>query len=796
MNLTIKVAKNELRNLFYSPIAWFLAIAFFVQCGVEYTKLLGQYASLQEEGGRSLDEVRDLTNAIFTSRNGLFSAIIQNLYLYIPLLTMGLISREINIGTLSLLYSSPVKIREIVFGKYLAMLCYNLMLVLIIGIFLFAGVLDIKSVDVGILLSAAFGFYLLLATYSAIGLFMSSLISYQIVSAVSTFVMIGILSRIGTLWQGIDFVRDITYFLSISGRAENMLHGLISTKDVIYFVLIIFIFLGLSISKLQFGREVRAWFVKAGRYALIVGFALVIGYITSSPALIVYWDTSATKSNTLTPTTQKILDQFGSAPLEITVYSNYLDGFGWYGLPEQRNLIYSLWEPYLRFKPGIKFNFVNYYDRPLALEYSIFKSYPGKTMAQIVAKRAKADDIDTSIFKTPEQIQKSIDLKPELNRFVMQVRYKNRSTFLRVFDDQLIWPSEYEVSAAFKRLLQADMPKIGFITGDGERSSKRRGDRDYRNTFTYKVVRAALVNQGFDVDTIDLNTQAIPSNLSILVLADPRKRLSGAAQQKITAYLTKGGNMLFAGEPGRQQLVNPLLQPLGVELAEGMLEQKSEDDPPSLVFTYLTKNGMGLSKRLSKPGADTLPVSFKGTSYLSYHETNGFTIKLLFATKPSTVTNTFALNPDLSLAGNIPAGENQESEESPNTIIPGSAQAKAKANRLTISKPERYFTAVSLEKPVGGKMQRIIVAADADFLSNAEAQRYDPRTINPFVSTALFSWLDNGRFPVDASRPDGQDDHIKVSTDRVKVLKIWYIWVLPAIALFFSSILLIRRKRK
>ncbi|NOW96010.1 Gldg family protein [Mucilaginibacter sp. SG564] len=796
MNITIKVAKNELRNLFYSPIAWFLAIAFFVQCGVEYTKLLGQYASLQEEGGRSLDEVRELTNAIFTSRNGLFPAIIQNLYLYIPLLTMGLISREINIGTISLLYSSPVKIREIVFGKYLAMLCYNLMLVLIIGVFLFAGVLDIKSVDVGILLSAAFGFYLLLATYSAIGLFMSSLISYQIVSAVSTFVMIGILSRIGTLWQGIDFVRDLTYFLSISGRAENMLHGLISTKDVIYFVLIIFIFLGLSISKLQFGREVRAWFVKAGRYALIVGLALFIGYVTSSPALIAYWDTSANKSNTLTPVTQKILNQFGSEPLEITVYSNYLDGYGWYGLPEQRKLIYSLWEPYIRFKPDIKFNFVNYYDRPLALQYSIFKSYPGKTMSQIVAKRAKADDIDTLIFKTPEQIQKIIDLKPELNRFVMQVKYKNRSTFLRVFDDQLIWPSEYEASAAFKRLLQADMPKIGFITGDGERNSKRRGDRDYRNTFTYKVVRSALVNQGFDVDTIDLNTQQIPSNLSILVLADPRKQLTKVAQEKIAAYMAKGGNMLFAGEPGRQQWINPLLQPLGVELADGMLEQKSEDDPPSLVFTYLTKNGIGLSKRLSSPGVDTLPISFKGTSFLKYHETSGFKVAPLFVTKPSLVTNTSAINPDLSLAGNVQPGDGQESEESPNTVIPGSAQAKAKENDLTISKPEQYFTAVSLEKLIGGKKQRIIVAADADFLSNAETQRYDPRTINPFVSSALFSWLDNGRFPIDASRPVGQDDHIKVSTDRVKVLKIWYIWVLPAIALLFSSILLIRRKRK
>jgi len=194
MKLTLKIAKAELRNLFYSPIAWFLTIAFIVECALSYTKLINQYASQQEMGGMGLNYMRQLTYNVFTSPYGLFGGIMQNLYLYIPLLTMGLISREINGGTISLLYSSPVKIREIVFGKYLAMMVYSFILLLVIGIFMAAGFFDIKSADYGMLLAAALGFYLLLCAYSAIGLFMSSLTSYQIVAAVSTFVMIGILS--------------------------------------------------------------------------------------------------------------------------------------------------------------------------------------------------------------------------------------------------------------------------------------------------------------------------------------------------------------------------------------------------------------------------------------------------------------------------------------------------------------------------------------------------------------------------------------------------------------------------
>ena len=40
MKLTFKIAKAELRNLFYSPIAWFLTIAFMVECALSYTKMI------------------------------------------------------------------------------------------------------------------------------------------------------------------------------------------------------------------------------------------------------------------------------------------------------------------------------------------------------------------------------------------------------------------------------------------------------------------------------------------------------------------------------------------------------------------------------------------------------------------------------------------------------------------------------------------------------------------------------------------------------------------------------------
>lgn len=818
MKLILKIAKAELRNLFYSPIAWFLTIAFMVECAITYTSVLNECATTQEMGGMGLQYLTQITARIFTNPyNGLFNNVMKNLYLYIPLLTMGLISREINGGTISLLYSSPVKIREIVFGKYLAMMAYSFVLLFVVGIFMVAGVLDIKAADYGMLLAAALGFYLLLCAYSAIGLFMSCLTSYQIVAAVSTFVMIGVLSYIGTLWQGIDFVRDLTYFLSLSGRTHHMLGGLITTKDVIYFLVIVYIFLGLTIYKLQSGRETKPWYVPAGRYVAIVVSALFIGYVSSLPSLIGYWDTTANQDNTLTPNAQKIIKELGNDKLVITSYSNFLDNYYWFGVPEQRNEYLGRWEPYLRFKPDIEFHYVTYYDMPLALGYNLFEGYKGKTIKQIAEQRAKASDMNMSLFETPEQIQKEIDLKPELNRYVMKLTYKGKSTFLRVFNDQMVWPSETEVSAAFKRLLQANMPVVAFVTGDEERKTGKKGDRQYKTVTTDKTFRYALINQGFDVDTISLNNQDIPDNIKALVIADPQTELSAAAMQKIQAYIAKGGNLLIAGEPGRQQMLNPLLKTLGVQMMNGMLEQESDDYAPTLVLPNLTKTAIGFAKMLDKPSVDTLPVSMNGVAGLSYHDTSGFSIKPLLITKAGPVSNTMKRNPDLDLVNSkdnadantgggmhaVAMGGGGYVTATPvrvsrgaRIITGGAGMHKTGTSLKSSASGIAYTTAVALTRQINGKEQRIVISGDADFLSNSELGRYEPKVSNFYFSTALFSWLNYGQFPIDTSRPDAKDNRVTVSTDHVSFLKIIYIYILPGLILIFAAIFLIRRKRK
>lgn len=769
MKMIFKIAKTELRTLFYSPIAWFLMIVFLIQCGLTYVNMLDSNARTQEMGGRGLLYMADLTSRIFTGKGGLFSSVMQNLYLYIPLLTMGLISREINGGTMKLLYSSPIKVSEIIFGKFVSMMIYSLVLVSIVALFMVAGFFNIVSVDGGMLLSALLGFYLLLCAYSAIGLFMSCLTTYQVVAAVSTFVMIGILSYIGTLWQNIDFVRDLTYFLSLSGRAEHMLNGLITTKDVIYFIVIVYIFLGLSIYKLKAGRESKPAAVKVGRYVAVIASALLIGYISSVPALIGYIDTTANQNRTLTPNAQRIIHQLGDDKLEVIAYSNLMEQHGYLGLPAMRNNYLSVWEPYTRFKSNIDFKVVNYYDTA-GMDAYMLKEHPGKSVKQFGEIYASNNQTDISLFKTPEEIHKIIDLKPEKYRFVMQLKYKNKTTFLRVFDDQQMFPGETEVSAAFKRLMTAKLPKIAFLTGNLERGINKIGERDYMTQANASTFRYSLVNQGFDVDTLSLETKDIPKDISTLVIADPKTSFSAAVLLKIKQYIAKGGNLLIAGEPGKQALLNPVLEQLGVQMMEGAIVQPSKELSPELVLNQMTPTMAGFTKTVADAAKDSIVVSMPGATGLSYTAKDNFVMKplLLSDGKNSWMTKDRIVTDSAAIVFSAAKGDVKRS-------VP---------------------TAIALSRKINGKEQRIVVAGDADFMSNGELHRYNVKTANFYFNTALFSWLNYGEFPIDTSRPESADKRVKVTVAQVAMLKILFVWVLPAVLVALGAILLIRRKRQ
>ncbi|MGJ1411660.1 Gldg family protein [Sphingobacterium thalpophilum] len=779
MKLTLKIAQAELRNLFYSPVAWFISIAFLVQCAVFYTRKVEELAKYQEvlitNNALFKGWGQSVTKMIFLSTDGIFDNVFNNLYLFLPLLTMGLISREMNTGTMKLLLSSPVKIWEIVLGKFFAVLFYNMLLMAVLGIFMLSGLWSIKAVDMGLVLSALLAFYLLVNALSAIGLFMSSLSSYQIVSAVATFIIILILSRIGGVWQQYDLVRDLTYFLSINGRTDKMIAGLITTKDVFYFLLIVTMFISFAIFKLKELVENLPWHKRVLRYGAVVGIVLILGYISSRPGWIGYWDTTRDQLNTIHPNTQAVMQDFEPGePVKVTLYVNLLgDGFDRAAFEARNEYRWSMWEKYVRFKPDIQFDYVYYYDVKDD-DKSLYFQYPGKTLDEIAAITAEAANQDISRFQKPADVRKSIDLQPEGMRVVMQIAYKGRKTFLRTFTDAEFWPDEKVVSAAFKRVQQQTMPRILYSTGNLERSIYKTGERDFFLHAKNIGSRLSLINLGFDTDSIDLDKQEIPKAIAALVIADPKTTLSAVKQKRITEYLEKGGNAFLLGEPGKQDILNPILATIGAQFSPGTLVEVTPDEMPHMVLPmhafrayqiadefYDQRQQLGNAKL-----RDTLALLMPGVMEVVQTNTDkGFVETPIYHTQPR--RNAF-----------IKQG----------TLVTDSVPPKFEPKQGDVKKAS-FNTLIGLSRSINQHEQRILVAGDTDFLSTV-------RSGGGPLTVALFSWLNDNRFPIYTPRNNPKDTYLNISASMAELQTWMLLYILPVAAMLLGSIILIRRKRK
>ena len=195
MKIIYKIAKAELQSLFFSPIAWLILILYTFQTGMDFAGLVDGVMKGREMGYG----VTNGTSRFFGGWDGVLTVVQGYLYLYIPLLTMNLMSRELGSGSIKLLYSSPVTNVQIILGKYLSMLIYALVLVGILVLYVIIGAIIIKNFDYPQVLTGLLGIYFLICAYAAIGLLMSSLTSYQVVAAVGTLAVLSLLTYVDLL---------------------------------------------------------------------------------------------------------------------------------------------------------------------------------------------------------------------------------------------------------------------------------------------------------------------------------------------------------------------------------------------------------------------------------------------------------------------------------------------------------------------------------------------------------------------------------------------------------------------
>lgn len=774
MKIVLSIARTELRNMFYSPVAWFTTIIFLLVCSIFYTGTIETFANLQDSMQKNSPGWSEfhfpLTKTVFLSQ--FIVHVFNNLYYFIPLLTMGLINRDFNYGTVKLFYSSPVKLNKIIWGKYVAVMAYNMLLLSIVLIFMVIGEFNIKNLDWGHLCTILLAFYLITCTYTAIGLFMSSITNYQIVSAIATFTILFVLQKIGGIFQEVDFFRDLTYFLSINGRTEKMIMGLVTTSDVMYYLLITSLFIAFTYLCMLHGRQTVSTFMKTIRYISVFMFVILAGYLTSRPGFIGYWDGTATQSNTINEKTQQILKNFGDEPLEVTLYTNLLDHSFNKARPSARNYyVWGLWDKYIRFNPNIEFKYVLYYDVKEG-DSTLYKMFPKMTLEEIARESAKMSKINFDRFIGPEEIKTQVDFQSEDRRALIQVKYKDKRIFLRTFNDEQFWPDEMIVAAGMKRLLVDSVPRVYALNANLERSLFKTGEREFHNFSLSKKSRTALINHGFEFDTLNLTTQEIPSDAVILMLSDPKTKLHETVLNKLNNYIQTGGNLLILGEPGKQDVINPFLHSVGAKLLPGTLVQLSKNEMPHMVLPAVTLEHAHLYQQESKftvsqkaqiPTGRSMHVLHPGAAALS-HTDSVFKISSLMATSPG---KTWVKAGHLVIDSATPVLDVREGDY----IY------------------DSFNVALALQREINNKEQRIVIGGDADFTSNV-------RSSNKILITNYLSWLTYESFPIHFLETAPIDTVLTISLKTAEVQYIALVWLLPSVLLVCGTIILLRRKRQ
>jgi ABC-2 type transport system permease protein len=169
---------------------------------------------------------------------------------------MRAFSEERQLGTLTLLTSAPLSITEIVLGKYLALLLFTLVLLGLLTLIplslITATVLDWGKIAAGLL-----GLFLLLASFSAAGLYISSQTRTPLIAAVATFGLLLFLVVLYMSGRTQSTASELFIYLSHFGHLLSFLQGLLDSSDVIYYLLFSAAFLILTIRRLDNERLQR-----------------------------------------------------------------------------------------------------------------------------------------------------------------------------------------------------------------------------------------------------------------------------------------------------------------------------------------------------------------------------------------------------------------------------------------------------------------------------------------------------------------------------------------------------------
>ncbi|MEC7264264.1 MAG: gliding motility-associated ABC transporter permease subunit GldF [Bacteroidota bacterium] len=236
------IFKREVRSFFTSPIGYLIVGTFLLLNGLFLWVFKGEY-NIFDYGFADLGNFFLLTPWIFI--------------FLVPAITMKSFSEERKMGTLELLLIKPISVWKLVLGKFwgAVLLCVIAIVPTIIYVFAISKLgMTEGNYDLGIVLGSYFGLLFLISSYTAIGVFASTLSDNQIIAF-----LVGILICF-LIFNGFDATaslfsngetQEILKGFGAKAHFDSIARGVIDTRDLVYFVSLTLLFLYLTFQRLK-----------------------------------------------------------------------------------------------------------------------------------------------------------------------------------------------------------------------------------------------------------------------------------------------------------------------------------------------------------------------------------------------------------------------------------------------------------------------------------------------------------------------------------------------------------------
>ena len=246
MRNVLTIAGREIRSYFSSPVAYVLLAVFLALGGYFFYALLDVF-------NRTLMAYTMMRQPEMLQRFNLNQMVIVPLLhnmsvlliFIIPAITMRMFPEEKASGTYELLLTSPVRVGEIVFGKFLGGLTLVLFMVILSGLF-GALLLAYGNPEVPMMLAGYLGLLLMATVFLAVGTLISSFTDNVVVAYVGTLFALLVLYTVGWLGETLQGgAGALVRYVSITDHFSEMTKGIVDTKDLVYFatVLVVGLFL-------------------------------------------------------------------------------------------------------------------------------------------------------------------------------------------------------------------------------------------------------------------------------------------------------------------------------------------------------------------------------------------------------------------------------------------------------------------------------------------------------------------------------------------------------------------------